>query len=354
MKWTNLYKISTVGTTQVWAIGGDVESGQIHIKWGQLGGAMQEQVDKVQTNNSGRSIREQIILEMKSRIVKQQAKGYRTTTNEAKLFRNKNALNLPKPMLAQRFDKVSGIDYDACFRQFKYDGHRMLVTKVNGELIAYSRNGKIIDTLDHILEGIQISEGVVLDGEVYHHGVPLQVVASWCKRKQPQTLKLNYFVYDVMMDAPYAVRLDFLRFLKLGDFCQIAHTWKNIGKVTEDLASAREQGYEGIMLRSHRGNYESGKRSAQLIKVKQTLDDEFAVVGIHESADGWAVLECVLNNSNQTFKVSAPGTIENKTMILKNRDEYIGKTIRVEYFSETLEGKPFHPVAMEWRNKFEE
>jgi hypothetical protein len=46
--------------------------------------------------------------------------------------------------------------------------------------------------------------------------------------------------------------------------------------------------------------------------------------------------------------------MDNKEMIFENKDDYIGQWITVEYFSETNDGQPFHPVATNWRNKLEE
>jgi len=349
MKWNELYKVSATGSTQVWTIAGDLEAKEILIKWGSLNGALQTQTHSVSTNQSGRSIKEQVILEMKARITKQKAKGYRTSIEEAKKHINQNELNLSKPMLAQRFDKVSGIDYDRCYRQYKYDGHRMLVTKQNGKLIAYSRNGKIIDTLDHILDGLVLSEGETIDGEVYHHGVPLQTIASWCKRKQPDTSKLKYMVYDMVSSLDYMCRLQMIhRICTSAPNLQVAFTWVSKGKVTEELKNAMDLGFEGLILRSHIGGYDSGKRSKRLIKVKHAFDDEYEVVDVIPSADGWGVLVC-RTKEGQTFNVSAPGNIQEKTEILQNKDLYIGKFVTVEYFSLTKELKPFHPVAIRFR-----
>jgi ATP-dependent DNA ligase len=326
----------------------------ITIEYGQLNGAMQQQIDHIKTNNSGRNLKEQIILEMKSRISRQRAKGYRDTIEEARRFVNKNELNLHKPMLAQRFDKVAPFDYTKVMRQYKYDGHRCLITKQNGELIAYSRNGKIIDTIEHITMHLDIEEGMTLDGELYCHGHPLQTIASWVKRKQEDTRLLSYVVYDLVSVSnylPYSDRYKWLKTLNLGPQTVIAPTWITDVSVKTELEEAVAAGYEGLMLRLN-ANYEPGKRSKSLIKVKKVLDDEFQVIDIRPSRDGWGVLTCRVGDT--TFDVSAPGTMENKKHILDNKQDYIGKWIRVEYFSETNEGKPFHPVATYWRNKEDE
>jgi ATP-dependent DNA ligase len=190
-----------------------------------------------------------MLLEMKSRITKQKAKGYRTSIEEAKKHVNKNALNFHKPMLAQRFDKIGYIDHESVLRQYKYDGHRCLVTRHEGDLVAYSRNGKLIHTLDHILEGLGcLPEGVTIDGEIYCHGEKVQTIASWCKRLQPATLSLSYIVYDIVNKAPYQERLQLLQSMEFGGHIQISPTWKTDKGVKIDMDDAIEKGYEGLIL----------------------------------------------------------------------------------------------------------
>jgi ATP-dependent DNA ligase len=348
-----LYKVSATGATQVWIISGSLEREEITIQYGQHHGSLQVQKDKVYVNKSGRGLKEQIILEMQSRITKQRAKGYRDTVHDATQHKNENALNLAKPMLAQRYDKVAKFNVTDCHRQHKLDGHRMLVHNRGGDLIAYTRNGKVIDTLDHIISCIDIPEGYTLDGEVYYHGVPLQTIASWCKRKQPDTLKLEYVVYDTIMDKPYGERLDFLRALEWEHPIRLIDTWISDDPITEDLFRSIEDGYEGLILRSTSLGYGSGKRCRSLVKVKEVLDDEFLVLDVVPSRDGWGVLVCRTAEGKE-FSVSAPGTMEDKTSVLRSKYLYIGKMIRVEYFSLTKEGKPFHPVATYFREKLSE
>lgn len=345
-----MYKVTATGAMSEWRISGKLDTAEITIQYGQHHGAMQTQLHTVETNNSGRSLKEQMLLEIKSRISKQRAKGYRNTIEEARENINKNELNLHKPMLAQRYDKVKNIDVEGAFRQYKYDGHRCLMTCQDGEIIAYSRNGKLIETLDHIKIGMEIPEGTTIDGEIYCHGYQLQTIASWCKRYQTDTLRLKYMVYDIITNEPYEQRLDRLRSMELGPNSIIAETWRDAQSPKHDLRLAIKEGYEGLILRCGQDGYDIGKRSKSLIKVKEVLDDEFQVVDITASADGWAVLTCKVKD-DKTFRVSAPGTIDNKRSILRDKQSYIGQWINVEFFSETKDGIPFHPVATFWRDK---
>lgn len=343
------YKKTATGAIQEWSIGGKLSSrvSSILIKYGQAGGAMQTQLEEVTVNHSGRSIREQMLSRINSRIDKQLAKGYRRTVEDAIKFENKNELNLSKPMLAQPYGKVKDVDFVDCYRQRKLDGHRLLVTCLNGVNIAYTRNGKPVDTLDHIIDHMVIPEGVTIDGEVYHHGTPLQTVSSWCKRLQEDTLKLKYHVYDIVAPSSFALRYGRLAEFDLGPNVQLVETWLSNDTIHDDLNRVVEEGYEGLMLRQSSYPYGTGKRCKSLIKVKKLLDGEFRVVAIHESADGWAILECQIGE--QTFRTSAPGTMVQKRECLQNKESYIGKLVTCEYFSLTKDGLPFHCSARRWR-----
>jgi phosphohistidine swiveling domain-containing protein len=107
------------------------------------------------------------------------------------------------------------------------------------------------------------------------------------------------------------------------------------------LQRALKNQYEGLMLRVPDSLYLDGRRHKDAImKVKRNidksfvLDDEFLVVGISASVDGWAILTCETDAGNM-FNVSAPGTHQQKEYVYKNRDKYIGRHIRVEFFEYT-------------------
>ena len=344
-----LYKINTNNVPMMWSIHDDGD--RLIINYGQIGGSIQTQVERVEVNQSGRGIREQVALRMRSRIGKQKDRGYCNSLEEAKSSKGMNALKLAKPMLAKKFKDVTHIDFKNSFLQYKYNGHRCLITCQDGVKMAYSRNGKPIDTIDHILETIAVPEGYTLDGELYCHGQKLQTIASWAKRKQADTLKLNYMAYDLMDDEnimPYSERHSLVKDLVNGRESIVAEYWKyNNEPIKYQLDNAIAQGYEGLMLRQNNGCYEVGARSCNLLKIKQCLDEEFLVVDIIPSTEGWGILVCKVGNS--TFKVSAPGTMENKYKIYRDKQAYIGRYITVEFFEWTIDQKPFHPVAIEWR-----
>lgn len=347
-----LYKKDVAGKPRVWQI----EQSDIHeikITHGTVGGEMQIKEIHVPHGKAGRNTNEQIRLEMASRIVRRRDGGYVDSMEEAADGTQRNALNMPKPMLAHKY-KTHPIK-PPYYIQAKYDGNRCLVAKKNHEVFAYSRNGKIIGSIDHILKAAElIPDGTVLDGELYHHGTKLQTIRSWISRDQEDSKKLVFVCYDVISLSPFSKRLDRLMSLKLKppivnapiELIKEPFSQQDLADKTRD---AIQEGFEGLVLRCPKTGYEVGKRSKGLIKVKRWMDDEFLVVDIEQSADGWAILVCS-TEEQKTFSVSAPGSMKRKHDIWDDRTSYIGRRVTVEYANLTNQRIPFHPVAIAFRS----
>lgn len=347
-----LYKISSTGAVQEWTV---KEHGgcQIIINWGQQNGAKQQQIEDVELNQSGRSLKEQVFLRMESRINKQKDKGYCDTIEEARASIGLNASKLLKPMLAQVYDGHKS--NKSGFWQYKYNGHRCLITRQGDELIAYSRNGKPINTVNHIFEGLDIPECATLDGELYIHGKPLQTISSIVRRIQPANKELTYIVYDqILVKSNFDKRMSDLHGYKLSKNTIVAPTFESYGPgfaTNEQIKRIQNLGYEGLMFRDNDKPYEPGKRSSQLLKVKMRLDMEVMVVRISPSKDSWAILHC-LTPDKKDVSVTAPGTMEQKYEIYKNAHAYIDKMLNIEFAEFTKDGVPFHPVAIAFRDDY--
>lgn len=330
-----------VGTWKIWN-----EGCVIHIAHASvLDGAEVHHIELVDGGKQSRTLDEQVNHRIQSRINKQKDKGYVESYEEA-LTAPTNALNLLQPMLAQPLKRIGRLP-DFINLQLKYDGHRCLITKYGGELIAYSRQGKYITTIQHILKDIDIDEGTTLDGELYAHGVPLQTVSSWIKRSQEDSLKLKYHVYDIIEDEPYSKRLQTLKELNLRNASVLVPThYLEVSKInlTSLLQEVKHKNYEGLIVRTDTHGYEAGRRSASLIKVKSFLDGEYEIVDVLQSRDNWGIL-VLRTEDGKTFKASAPGDIPQKRKALHNKDNLLGKMVNVEYSLLTKDGIPFQPVC---------
>ena len=338
-----LYTKDATGATRVWE--GFIYGSDVVIQHGIEGGAMQEQRETITEGKQGRDIYGQAKHRLQSRISKQLDKGYVEDRDQLAAGVT-NTLGLLKPMLAQ---KLGGdLNWPYFYVQQKFNGHRCLIHSSAEGLVAYSRNGKIIKTIPHILERIDIPKGITVDGELYCHGEKFQTISSWAKREQINSLRLEFRCYDLISTDAYKQRLDWLSYY-MKEMLAPTHLANDLRHVNELFRLFRDEGYEGAILRHPFLPYEDGKRSKSLIKLKETEDAEFTVLDIIPSKDGWGILVCALPNG--TFRVSAPGTHVQKTVILRNKEKYIGRKIRVEYYETTAAGVPFHPVALHWHEE---
>lgn len=316
-----------------------------------LGGAEVPAYEPVTVNQSGRSIGQQIELQVASRISRMRDKGYKDSMEEA----NKGATNqmgLANPMLALPISKVRDIDWANAYVQRKFDGHRCMITKQNGELLAYTRKGKPILTIPHILEILEdrLPEGTTLDGELYIHGTSLQGIASLIKRAQRDSANLSYRCYDLVDGTNYMTRLD--------EIMEIIYPVKTVHLdvvETIKISSAEEawmyfkqfksEGYEGAMLRISGMGYEDNTRARQLLKLKDREEMTLEIVDIKSGKNGVGIMELRLPDG-QTFDCLCPGTVPNKQMMLSNKTQFIGTYMPVEYAMLTDSGIPFHCVAV--------
>ena len=311
---------------------------------------------KVTTNQSGRGLGEQMKLQIDSKISKMLDKGYCTDRTVALASTPTNQLGFLRPMLAQRLERARNISLKNAKMQVKLDGHRCLITCTDGEIVAYTRQGKLITTIDHILQKLacRIPEGYTLDGELYTHGASLQTISSWIKRAQPNTMKLTYYVYDLISPSNirYSVRKEMLDDIVPADdpFIRALKTfnYNDDEGMRKMFNTAKKSGYEGLIIRLDNYSYEDGKRSKGLLKVKSQMDEEFKVIDVVPSKDQWGICVC-LTPAGKQFNVSAPGNMVEKTKILDDKDSYIGQLLTVEFACYTADMIPFHAVALRFR-----
>ena len=351
---TVLYRSTKSLDVSVWSIWS--ESNTIHIETKQtLHGSPILFTESIDEGKAGRSIEDQIKLRINSRVKVKKDHGYNENLERAKSGEMTNQLNLYLPMLAERFKNLKSWDIHDMMIQPKLDGHRCLIARIGDEYIAYSRRGLQINTIDHILNELNFPDGYVLDGELYCHGVPLQTIASWAKRYQTHTHKLNFVCYDVIspFDEIYTERLKFIKDeVNFGNSSLVLET--KDGAYSDDSFSMKEylqstinNGYEGVILRQKQGVYHIGRRHKDLIKVKQFCDDDFEVLRISQSRTGLAILHMETENGDE-FKATAPGNRMQKEAVIHNFTDYLGRMVTIEYPNKTNKGIPFQPVATRW------
>lgn len=357
-----LYKKDAKAKIREWSIWS--EDNIIYMEHGTIGGELTVNDETVDEGLQSRTLQQQIDSRINSRINKQKDKGYVDTIEQALKDNQLNGLGYPKPAKCIPYNGTDANFYaeGTTGIQNKLNGHHANIINDGGRLVMYSNGGKIIDTYPEALEGIDIPEGKVLEGELYKHGYALQTLSSWIRKRQPETLQLKFYIYDTNEQTDYQDRYKYLNGLKLNDRCEILHTTFFTGDINLEplLKTSIEEQYEGKILRLQGYGHESGKRGKGLIKVKPRhfknfrVDDEFLVVDIKLSTRaGICVLHCV-TDLGKPFKMTCHGTAEYKEKVYEERDFFIGKHVNAEFESYTKAKIPFQPVALDWREKHEE
>lgn len=290
---------------------------------------------------------EQALIEAQAKLTEKMRLGYFNSIEEAQ---EKGGKDFLLPMLAKDYKKeLKKVTYP-CYVQPKLDGMRSLGTEDDGFM---SRTGKAIDTLGHIV--LADLDDAVLDGELYAHGISFQENMKLIKKyRKGETEQVKYHVYDMVMDAPFIQRYE--------KVCELVADNPNIELVPTHIANNElevaffhaqfvSEGYEGTMVRHSEEGYAVNKRSSQLLKYKDFLDEVYTVneVWPSEARPEQGVVECV-TPQGVTFTCGMKFSHAEREEILRNKEEYIGKKAEIRFFEYTDGGViPRFPVCVGFR-----
>lgn len=329
-----LFGLNKNSGLKVWSIWTEDEN--LYIEHGQLNGKLQLKSEVVPGKNIGRSNettpKQQAEFEAKSRMKKQIDKGYRENTDELK------DLDL-LPMLANDYLKQGHRIKYPCYASAKLDGVRCLAIYTEDGIVLKSRGGKLYD-VKHILSQLStvMKQGDVWDGELYIHGKYLEEIVSAVKKPNAMTNDISFRIFDLVSDEVFEDRITHLKYIE--DILYENKIYSVDVLPYEYVKSEAEmkgwhkmyvaQGYEGIMLRNEQGLYESGKRSADLQKYKEFLDEEFEITAVLEDKNQNAVFQVYDKTACNHFTVTY-GDFEQRKHQLLNPEKYIGKLLTVKY-----------------------
>jgi len=267
--------------------------------------------------------------------------------------------------LAKAFDEKTQkkVDWNDCwFVSRKLDGVRCLtVIDENGEPKFFSRQGKEFLTLDNLKIDIKALglKNTVLDGEVCivddNGDEDFTGIIKEIKRKDHIIKSPYYWMFDMLTmeefsskksKSVFAERIANLqRISKMPSyFIGVLDQWIGSDKVfTEMMAESKAGGWEGLMLRKNE-TYK-GKRSTDILKVKQMFDEEYIVVDLENDVhrvivDGAEVEEEMLKNviiehKGNRVHVGSGFSHEQRRHYFANPNEILGKQITVQYFEES-------------------
>lgn len=260
--------------------------------------------------------------------------------------------NVPQlPMLAVDYEENWLKLPDSIFIQPKLDGIRCLGRAAGLK----SRKRTEITSCPHILGALQaLPPEIILDGEIYCHGMPIEQISGMVRRHYPHQLfhKLQYHVFDIYdLEKTQGERLALAKDIvsSLNGPVLFVDT-KKVPYVRSELPEANkyftDQGYEGSILRNPLGYYEPNKRSHFLQKYKDFKDGEFLVTGFVEgegSARGTAIAVCQ-TKEGYPFKCALKMSDNNRRQIWQNQQRFIGQYLHVRFirFTQTEKPVPYH------------
>jgi DNA ligase-1 len=198
-------------------------------------------------------------------------------------------------MLAEPFEKF----YKDVACEIKIDGTRCLTIKQGKSVNMFTRNGKLIEGFNNLLQqiGNLPVENVVLDGELIGENYTDTMNKLFRKSQGKQA---NYMIFDMLTfeefqsgksDSDYWTRKQgLISFSKnlIGDFTNLKFveplkvlTNATIEDLTEVMNTAVQLGFEGIMVKPLSSKYEC-KRSYDWQKMKPFFSDEYEIVDFEE------------------------------------------------------------------------
>lgn len=281
------------------------EGDVVVVEHGQLGGKLTQKRYKAEPKNQGRSnattAGEQASLEVQAKISFQLKRGYYKTQEEAM-----NHTDFTPMKCLDYKDQAKKVKYP-CYISAKLDGFRMMVDS-NGQ--AWSKQGEPLDFPAH-WKGLKeaLAEVGAADGEVYCKEMSLQSIRSAYLTPKEDTLRLEYWIYDVPgTGVPFLERRKLLDKLNTVVFEKGLNFVKVVpGNLVEneewgDIFYKKHllHGYEGSVYRNLDGMYDFGKRSSNMIKRKPRPTNEALVLSYTLDKNDEPVFSVRAVNGEQT------------------------------------------------------
>lgn len=379
-----LYQYNSKGRLRQWHIYKD--GNEIVSLAGEVGGKQTETRTEVLCGLAGRSLDEQIILEINSEINKKIKAGYVEELSQAKTKGESATINKPAkgmpyhPTPKKGFLTLNEAGYlnKECVIQPKLDGWRYRIWTDGIECKFYTASGDLTLGFPQIeFEILRLFscfspiDYIIFDGEIYNHDLGFQATASACgsgKNKTEQCEltkeqailrdKMQFYCFDFVSYNDYADRYGQLYYYIVGagfDFIKMVAGFECIpdDTIIQNLfQDALSEGYEGLIIRRLDCKYEH-KKSKQFLKYKPLIDIEGTVTGFNRSITGDTLGSLNIDGKYRADLMNSIGTDKYKQFIWDNQSLFLGKIVTVQFMEYTDDGLPRHPRVKAFRDKID-
>lgn len=287
--------------------------------------------------------------------------------------------NLLLPMLAKTYNGNVWKKVSCMYGQYKINGLRCIVTAYTQNdmfkpirLRFQSREGIIWNTLENLSDYLlsiipaniirdMIDGYVALDGEIYLPGYTINQINHFVKDANCVENKLlQFWCYDIMMEGNQAHRNMYRYHIKKPtSFNSIKEHYNNKERliilhnkyITNDneAIDARNHfinlGFEGLILRNAKTNYQYGRRRANYMeKFKDAAEGDFIILDIYkEKKRDLPILLCKNDINNEKFETRLSVSHIVQQEVLFDSQSYIGRTVHIEYGERSGVARvPFH------------
>lgn len=378
-----LYSVDANNNIRVWEIMFDGQF--LTILHGRLDGKLITDTERV-VPKSKRTLNEQAWLRATKRYNdKLVGDGYResieelSSTNEIAYW-NQN----PNVMRAQKYTPgTTKLEFPVEV-SIKYDGERVVAyVGPDGDIVLRSRKGRVFSHLTHIKSELSYIfddyPHLVLDGELYIHGAPLQEIRgiiSTTTHVHARSKEVDMQIFDIIVgsgeipdDAPYSDRYKFMKSLgekhnslvsiKVAPSYSCADHWQ-ITTLHDGFVS---QGYEGAMIRVPTAPY-SRTRSRNLLKYKQFDDEEGTIIDVLDCRildgreQGLAIFK-ILRDNGVEFNCRPSGNFELRRLWLQHKHVILysengiplNRRYTFKYFGNNKDGTPNIATGVAFRDE---
>lgn len=271
-----------------------------------------------------------------------------------------------RPMLGKDIDTVNceRIKWPVIVTE-KLDGVRRLVFVENGTVKVFSRSGHVDDGLIEIEEELMLlPQGYVYDGELiaagkYEDNIALRQATTSIANSKGVRTGLIFMIFDMVPIDEFRNGISAYGALVRKEL--LHDTLEQVGSqhlltrikevpildVTDDISVALTyaelmwaEKREGVMLNTTAGKYHAGKRSKELLKIKQTMTVTLQVVDIEEGKGKYKGTTGSLVTEYKGNKLCVGSGLSDaqRELAWMHKPIVIGSWIEVETFGESKSG----------------